>query len=171
MKAPFWSLFMCAVVMQPLPVLFQFVFADAGVCSDSPCRNGGTCIPGVGTYTCQCMFGYLGDHCEQGLWLSSSNLSLSLSRSLSLSVSVCLSISLSLCLSVCLCLSVSLSVSLSLCLSLSLSLSLLVKSHRANRAVFLELYVNCTLKILKSQFRSLFLTAVKWLCLMLHHFS
>ena len=89
MKAPFWSLFMCAVVMQPLPVLFEFVVADAGVCSDSPCRNGGTCIPGVGTYTCQCMFGYLGDHCEQGLWLSSSNLCLSLLHLIMLIIFVC----------------------------------------------------------------------------------
>ena len=98
---------------------------------------------------------------------TSLSLCLALCLSLSLSVSVYLSLSLFVCLSVSVCLSLCLSLSL----SVSLSLSLLVKSRRANRAVFLELYVNCTLKILKSQFRSLFLTAVKWLCLMLHHFS
>ncbi|XP_076459446.1 LOW QUALITY PROTEIN: uncharacterized protein LOC143292771 [Babylonia areolata] len=38
---------------------------DSGVCANSPCQNGGTCIPGVGTYSCQCLLGYLGAHCEQ----------------------------------------------------------------------------------------------------------
>ncbi|KAK7502427.1 hypothetical protein BaRGS_00006380, partial [Batillaria attramentaria] len=38
---------------------------DSGFCTPNPCQNGGECIPGVGTYTCQCQYGYLGQNCEQ----------------------------------------------------------------------------------------------------------
>ncbi|XP_025106489.1 collagen alpha-3(VI) chain-like isoform X11 [Pomacea canaliculata] len=37
---------------------------DAGVCSPNPCQNGGTCVPGVGKYICQCRVGFLGNDCE-----------------------------------------------------------------------------------------------------------
>lgn len=40
------------------------VCADAGVCSPNPCQNGGTCVPGVGKYICQCRVGFLGNDCE-----------------------------------------------------------------------------------------------------------
>ena len=33
-------------------------------CADDPCQNNGTCIDGVGEYTCNCLPGYEGDSCE-----------------------------------------------------------------------------------------------------------
>ncbi len=33
-------------------------------CADDPCQNNGTCIDGVGEYTCNCLPGYEGDMCE-----------------------------------------------------------------------------------------------------------
>ncbi|MEW5851040.1 MAG: HYR domain-containing protein [Myxococcota bacterium] len=33
-------------------------------CSPDPCQNGGTCVDGVGTYSCSCPEGYSGTNCE-----------------------------------------------------------------------------------------------------------
>lgn len=35
-------------------------------CQSDPCLNGATCIDGVGSYTCDCVAGYTGIHCETG---------------------------------------------------------------------------------------------------------
>jgi collagen type VI alpha len=56
----------CVTVKQHFHDCRCLCVSDAGVCSPSPCRNGGTCIPGVGTYTCECRAGFLGKNCEQG---------------------------------------------------------------------------------------------------------
>jgi collagen type VI alpha len=37
---------------------------DSGVCDGNPCLNDGLCVAGVGTYTCECLQGYLGRNCE-----------------------------------------------------------------------------------------------------------
>lgn len=37
---------------------------DSGVCDGDPCLNGGTCVAGPGTFTCECRVGFLGDRCE-----------------------------------------------------------------------------------------------------------
>ncbi|XP_035670173.1 fibropellin-1-like [Branchiostoma floridae] len=37
---------------------------DIDDCSSVICENGGTCIDGVDTYSCDCAPGYFGDHCE-----------------------------------------------------------------------------------------------------------
>ena len=39
---------------------------DTDECESSPCLYGGTCLNGVGRYTCQCPHGLAGAQCEQG---------------------------------------------------------------------------------------------------------
>ena len=39
---------------------------DIDDCEASPCKNGGTCIDGVDSYTCNCVSGYTGHDCETG---------------------------------------------------------------------------------------------------------
>ncbi len=41
-------------------------FKDSNACATSQCLNGGTCIPGINsfTYTCQCASGYSGNNCQ-----------------------------------------------------------------------------------------------------------
>ena len=39
-------------------------FSDINECSSNPCRNGGTCRDGVNSYTCNCVAGYKGVHCQ-----------------------------------------------------------------------------------------------------------
>jgi len=33
-------------------------------CASSPCQNGGTCVDGINSYTCNCKKGYIGSNCE-----------------------------------------------------------------------------------------------------------
>ena len=42
------------------------VYVDTDECSSNPCQNGGTCTDGVNEYTCSCVVGYEGTHCEAG---------------------------------------------------------------------------------------------------------
>ena len=35
-------------------------------CASSPCQNGGTCVDGINSYTCNCKKGYIGSNCETG---------------------------------------------------------------------------------------------------------
>ncbi|XP_025786521.1 sushi, nidogen and EGF-like domain-containing protein 1 [Puma concolor] len=35
-----------------------------GNCSENPCQNGGTCVPGVDTHSCDCSPGFKGRRCE-----------------------------------------------------------------------------------------------------------
>jgi len=35
-----------------------------GNCSENPCQNGGTCVPGVDTHSCDCNPGFKGRRCE-----------------------------------------------------------------------------------------------------------
>ncbi|XP_034862593.1 sushi, nidogen and EGF-like domain-containing protein 1 isoform X4 [Mirounga leonina] len=37
-----------------------------GNCSENPCQNGGTCVPGVDTHSCDCNPGFKGRRCELG---------------------------------------------------------------------------------------------------------
>ncbi len=41
-------------------------FTDINECASNPCRNGGTCVDGINSYTCQCVQGYFGTNCEIG---------------------------------------------------------------------------------------------------------
>ncbi|MBT9557678.1 MAG: calcium-binding EGF-like domain-containing protein [Myxococcales bacterium] len=40
---------------------------DLDECKGAPCKNGGTCKDGAGTYTCDCAAGFGGDQCENEL--------------------------------------------------------------------------------------------------------
>ena len=44
----------------------QILYADIDECASSPCQNGGTCVDGVNSYTCNCDVGYAGKNCEPG---------------------------------------------------------------------------------------------------------
>ena len=35
-------------------------------CAGVTCENGGTCVDGAGSYTCECVRGWGGDLCEDG---------------------------------------------------------------------------------------------------------
>ena len=43
-----------------------YSFVDADDCVGVTCDNGGTCEDGVDEYSCQCVLGYGGEHCEIG---------------------------------------------------------------------------------------------------------
>ena len=42
----------------------EILFADIDECASSPCQNGGTCVDGINSYSCNCNAGYTGDNCE-----------------------------------------------------------------------------------------------------------
>ena len=39
---------------------------DIDECESNPCKNGASCVDGIGSYTCNCPQGYTGDECEIG---------------------------------------------------------------------------------------------------------
>ena len=46
-------------------LLYNFFFSkDINECASSPCKNDGTCIDGLNTFTCICTEGYSGDDCD-----------------------------------------------------------------------------------------------------------
>lgn len=57
--------------VNPLSTLFTHIiificFLDIDECHTNPCRNGGTCIDGLNSFTCVCLPSYAGALCEQG---------------------------------------------------------------------------------------------------------
>ena len=44
----------------------DFVLVDINECGSNPCMNGATCTDAVNSYTCACVAGYTGSHCENG---------------------------------------------------------------------------------------------------------
>ena len=43
-----------------------FLIPDINECSSNPCQNGAQCVDAVNMYTCNCVPGYEGTHCETG---------------------------------------------------------------------------------------------------------
>ena len=43
----------------------KYSFLDIDDCASSPCQNGGKCIDGVASFTCQCDPGWAGDVCDE----------------------------------------------------------------------------------------------------------
>ena len=43
------------------------VLIVADKCLSEPCRNGGSCIEDLGGYTCRCLPGFVGVHCQTGI--------------------------------------------------------------------------------------------------------
>ena len=44
---------------------FSFVL-DTDDCFNRNCLNGGSCVDGINSYSCKCVTGYIGNHCETG---------------------------------------------------------------------------------------------------------
>ena len=44
----------------------EILHADIDECASSPCQNGGACVDGSNSYTCNCAVGYAGANCEIG---------------------------------------------------------------------------------------------------------
>lgn len=47
---------------------FFFSVLDIDYCTGAnyACSNGGSCVDGISNYSCSCLAGYTGDHCERG---------------------------------------------------------------------------------------------------------
>jgi Notch-like protein len=54
------------------------VFSEILECDSNPCHNGGSCIDLVAEFTCHCMAGYRGTHCETGMHFQYGGLNLKL---------------------------------------------------------------------------------------------
>lgn len=61
---------LAALPLGPRQLTAPGLSADApGNCSENPCQNGGTCVPGVdthSTHSCDCSPGFKGRRCELG---------------------------------------------------------------------------------------------------------
>ena len=44
-----------------------FYFADVDDCVNHTCANGGSCIDGINSYSCNCSVGFTGNRCETGM--------------------------------------------------------------------------------------------------------
>ena len=42
--------------------------ADIDYCINATCKNGASCVDGLKDYTCSCVTGFTGDHCETGVY-------------------------------------------------------------------------------------------------------
>jgi len=45
---------------------YALLSLDVDECSSNPCMNGGSCQDDVDGYSCACIAGYSGVHCETG---------------------------------------------------------------------------------------------------------
>ena len=45
-------------------MIMVFFKANIDECASTPCQNAGTCIDDVNQYSCDCIDGIIGTHCE-----------------------------------------------------------------------------------------------------------
>ena len=55
-----------STILVTIMTKIQILYADIDECASSPCQNGGTCVDGINSYTCNCDVGYAGKNCETG---------------------------------------------------------------------------------------------------------
>ena len=45
----------------------RLTFTDINDCVNHTCQNGGSCVDGINNFTCNCLKGYTGSHCQTGI--------------------------------------------------------------------------------------------------------
>ncbi len=50
-----------------------FIISDIDDCESVTCQNSGSCVDSVNDYSCDCVSGYTGEHCETGRVLAFSH--------------------------------------------------------------------------------------------------
>ena len=48
-------------------------FSDIDECHSNPCINNGTCVDGIASWTCACLHGFIGVHCQIGTHITVTN--------------------------------------------------------------------------------------------------
>ena len=69
-RRTFLSLVFACITLQAASLLrfhIAFHFADIDDCVNHTCANGGSCIDGVNSYSCNCSVEFTGNRCETGM--------------------------------------------------------------------------------------------------------
>ena len=61
-----FSLFLSTSTRNCRNKMYFIFYTDIDECVNHGCCNGGSCVDGVNSYSCNCVAGYTGDHCETG---------------------------------------------------------------------------------------------------------
>ena len=56
--------FRLLLYLNPLP---PGIFLDIDECHSTPCKNNGTCVDKINSYTCKCKPGFKGTNCETSM--------------------------------------------------------------------------------------------------------
>ena len=62
---PFITIACCQVLKKNKLSLINFT--DIDDCVNNTCQNGGSCVDGINNFTCNCLKGYTGSHCQTGM--------------------------------------------------------------------------------------------------------